>query len=268
LTGEPHTPPEPRTGVPVWVPFVALLAALVLINLFGAVLLGVLGETNPDDLPDGATIGLTLVQDLIFVYAAWIAVKIALGHATREDFGLRRVDGWQRALKWAAIAFALFWAVTIVLALIFGTPKDQQLVTDIKREDTVGVLIAWAVLICVVAPIVEEFFFRGFMFTVFARRLGPVWGALLVGLVFGAGHAPAPAISLIALGAFGVGLCLVYWRTQSIIPCMALHALNNSITFGSVKDLDPALFAGVVVASVGVVVAAATAVAARPAVSA
>ena len=29
---------------------------------------------------------------------------------------------------------------------------------------------------------------------------------------------------------------------------MALHALNNSITFGLVKDLDPALFAGVVVA--------------------
>ena len=55
-------------------------------------------------------------------------------------------------------------------------------------------------------------------------------------------------------------MCLLYWRTQSIIPCMALHALNNSITFGVVEDLDPALFAGVVVLSVGTVVAGATAV--------
>ena len=87
--------------------------------------------------------------------------------------------------------------------------------------------------------------------------------------MFGLGHAPAPQpIQLIALGVFGVGLCLLYWRTQSIIPCMALHALNNSITFGLVKDLDPALFAGVVVLSVGTVIAGATAVSARTAVAA
>ena len=50
---------------------------------------------------------------------------------------------------------------------------------------------------------------------------------------------------------------------------MALHALNNSITFGVVKDLEqPALFAGVVLASVGTVVAGATAVSARPKVAA
>ena len=100
-------------------------------------------------------------------------------------------------------------------------------------------LIAWAVMICVVAPFVEELFFRGFMFTVFSRRIGVFWATPLVGVIFGLGHAPAPAISLIALGVFGAGLCLLYWRSQSIIPCMALHALNNSITFGVVKDLKP-----------------------------
>ncbi|MDX6672313.1 MAG: hypothetical protein QOI91_2676, partial [Solirubrobacteraceae bacterium] len=72
-------------------------------------------------------------------------------------------------------------------------------------------------------------------------------------------------IQLIALGAFGVGLCLLFWRTQSIIPCMALHALNNSITFGATKELDGGLFAAVVVLSVGTVVAGATAVSARSA---
>ena len=54
-------------------------------------------------------------------------------------------------------------------------------------------LIAWGVLICVLAPVVEELFFRGFMFTVFARGSGVAWAALLVGVVFGLGHAPAAA---------------------------------------------------------------------------
>ena len=50
---------------------------------------------------------------------------------------------------------------------------------------------------------------------------------------------------------------------------MALHALNNSITFGVTKDLEPALFAGVVVLSVGSVIGAGMAVASRrPAVAA
>jgi hypothetical protein len=255
------------------VPFVALLAVLIVVNLFGAAVYGVLMTTDKsfkstDDLPDGATLALTFFQDLVFVYGAWIAIKLSLGRATREQFGLVRVRGLGHALKWAAAAYAGFWFVTVVLSLIFGQPDDQALVTDIKAEDTLAVLLAWGVLICVLAPIVEELFFRGFMFTAFARRLGVVWGALLTGVVFGLGHAPAEPIQLIALGAFGVGLCLLYWRTQSIIPCMALHALNNSITFGLVKELEPALFAGVVVLSVGVVVGGANAVSARTAVAA
>ena len=76
------------------------------------------------------------------------------------------------------------------------------------------------------------------------------------------------ALSLVALGAFGVGLCLLYWQTKSIIPGMALHALNNSITFGAIKNLDPALYAAVVVLSVGAVVGVASALSARPAVAA
>jgi membrane protease YdiL (CAAX protease family) len=273
LPEEPVKAPEAPVTAPIWVPFAALLGVLIVVNLVGAALLGVLMTTDKsfkstDDLPDGATIALTFFQDLVFVYGAWIAVKLALGRATREQFGLVRVRGAGNALKWAAVAYGGFWFVTVVLSLIFGQPDDQSLVTDIKKEDTLGILIAWGVLICVLAPIVEELFFRGFMFTVFARRLGVVWGALLTGVVFGLGHAPAAPIQLIALGAFGVGLCLLYWRTRSIIPCMALHALNNSITFGLVKELDPALFAGVVVLSVGSVVAGATAVSTRTAVAA
>ena len=119
------------------------------------------------------------------------------------------------------------------------------------------------------APLVEEVFFRGFMFTVFARRMGIAWAALLDGVVFGIGHAGgAEAIQLVALGAFGVALCLLYWRTQSIIPGMALHALNNSIAFGEAVKLDPGLRAGIVVGSVGAVVAVARAVSSRTPVTA
>jgi membrane protease YdiL (CAAX protease family) len=268
----PEPEPEPET-IPVWVPFLALVAVLVIVGMFSVALYGILEVTDKsfdsaDDLPDAATIGLTFLQDLVFVYGAWIAVKLTLGRVPREQLGLQRVTRVLAAVRWAMAAYALFWIATALLAAIFGQPDEQSLVTDIKAENDLAVLIAWGILICVLAPVVEEIFFRGFMFTVFSRRLGVGWAAVLSGTVFGLGHAPAAPIQLIALAVFGVGLCLLYWRTQSIIPCMALHALNNSITFGVTRDLEPALFAGVVLGSIGVVVAGATAISARSAVTA
>jgi membrane protease YdiL (CAAX protease family) len=269
---EPAPPPEPPR-LPIWLPFAALFAVLVVVNLIGAAVFGVVAAGDPSikefgDLPDGAQLGLTLVQDVLFVLGAYVSVLLVLGRVPRARFGLRRVAQVGRAVLWAAAVFGGFWFVTLLLSVIFGSPGDQELVKDVKAEDSLTTLVGYGVLICVAAPVVEELFFRGFMFTVFRERLGVAWSALLVGVVFGIGHAPAPAISLIALGVFGVGLCLLYWRTQSIIPGMALHALNNAITFGAVKSLEPGLFIAVVVCSVGVVVAGASALSARSTVAA
>ena len=271
----PPPPPEPREAtVPVWAPFAALLAVLVIVSITAAAVYGVVKASDPsikstDDLPDGATLALTFFQDLVFVFGAWIAVKLALGPARSTGSACGRVRSWREALKWAGGAYAVFWVAAIVLALVFGDPKDQTLVTDLKEEDST--LIADRLG----DPDLRPGAGRGgdLLPRLHVRRRSSaacrcVWAALLDGVVFGLGHAPAAPIQLIALGAFGVGLCLLYWRTQSIIPCMALHALNNSITFGATKDLDAGLFAAVVVLSVGTVIAGGTAVSRRAAVAA
>ena len=187
----------------------------------------------------------------MFVFGAWIAIRLALGRTPPEQFGLRRVRnvGDARRLGGGGV-YAGFWTVTIVLTLIFGQPDEQTLVTDLKAEDSLATLIA-----CGAADLRPGRAGRGGALLprlhvhVLARAARRGLGGAARRVVFGARPRDrAEPIPLIALGAFGVGLCLLYWRTQSIIPCMALHALNNSITFGVVKDLDPALFAGVVVA--------------------
>jgi hypothetical protein len=172
------------------------------------------------------------------------------------------------AIGAAAALYATYWIASWLLTVIFGNPPDQELVTDLKHQQHFGVLFGYAALTCVVAPLAEEIFFRGYVFTTFARKVGPIWGALLAGTLFGLVHAPNPILSLIALGVLGVCLCALYWRTQSIIPGMALHALNNSISFGYTKSLDAGLYAGLIVGSVVLVVAIGTAVSSRAAVAA
>ena len=105
-------------------------------------------------------------------------------------------------------------------------------------ESTVA-LLAVAVLVCVIAPIAEEVFFRGYFFNALRSWRGLWPAAILTGLVFGAIHiGSAPVPFLVPLAVFGFVLCLLYWRTGSLYPCIALHALNNSLAFGVSQHWD------------------------------
>jgi membrane protease YdiL (CAAX protease family) len=95
--------------------------------------------------------------------------------------------------------------------------------------------------VCVIAPICEEFFFRGFIFgglrrmriTIAGREVGTWVAAILTGILFGLAHTgSASSQYLIPLGFLGFVLCLVRWRTRSLYPCMALHSVNNSLALG------------------------------------
>jgi hypothetical protein len=81
--------------------------------------------------------------------------------------------------------------------------------------------------VAVGAPVVEELVFRGFMWWTIERALGPI--AALVGssLLFGLYHMdPVQAFALL-FTAFVLGW--VRRVTGSIFPCIALHAVNNSL---------------------------------------
>jgi membrane protease YdiL (CAAX protease family) len=82
----------------------------------------------------------------------------------------------------------------------------------------------------VVAPVVEELFFRGTVLPAIMDRLGP-WPAILISSVwFAASHLQAIQFP----GLLVVGLVLAYSRvkTSSLIPAIALHVAFNGVTFG------------------------------------
>ena len=93
-------------------------------------------------------------------------------------------------------------------------------------------------LLAFVAPLAEEVFFRGFVFGVLREKIGVVWGALATGVVFGLVHvAGSPIETVGVLFILGVLLCVVYQQTGSLLPCIALHAINNAISFAATKSL-------------------------------
>jgi membrane protease YdiL (CAAX protease family) len=140
----------------------------------------------------------------------------------------------------------------VVVLTLFGQPEEQELVRELQEQTAVAVLVGYAVLTCFVAPIAEEVFFRGFMFQVIARRTGVMWGALVTGVIFGLIHITgSPIESVVVLVAFGVALCFLFVRTGSIVPCIVLHAVNNSISFTVTTELPWWAFFAIVTGSIG-----------------
>jgi membrane protease YdiL (CAAX protease family) len=166
-----------------------------------------------------------------------IVAWLGTGRPSPAAFGLRKPE-WLPALGWTAAAYGSFWVVAIIAALIFGEPEEQDIVVELKAEDSVLVLAGFAAMTCLLAPLAEEFFFRGFLLRVLRERTNLVVSVAVTGVVFGLVHLPSGDwISVIVLSAFGVSLCALFLLTSSLVPCIMLHAFHNSISFGFTKEL-------------------------------
>ncbi len=119
---------------------------------------------------------------------------------------------------------------------VTGSPETQQAIQSLKNAPEAH-LIPMAVSAIVVAPIVEEFFFRGFIFRLLSCRIGVVAAALLSSLYFGAVH--LSLVQTTTLTIFAVVQCFLYTKTRSIIYPIILHAVFNTISVTQIYLMLP-----------------------------
>ncbi|HEX2233057.1 MAG TPA: CPBP family intramembrane glutamic endopeptidase, partial [Thermoleophilaceae bacterium] len=189
-----------------------------------------------DDSPTFVIVG-TLLQGVVFVATAVLFASLSL-KPKAWHFGLRPTRLWA-AVGWATLALVAFYvfAATYTVAL---DPDVEQSVTEKLGADegTLG-LIAAGFVVIVVAPATEEFFFRGFFYRALRTRFGVLSAALIDGLLFGVIHFEGGSDGLLLvppLAVLGFLFCLVYERTGSLYPVIALHAVNNSIAYAAQAD--------------------------------
>jgi membrane protease YdiL (CAAX protease family) len=89
-----------------------------------------------------------------------------------------------------------------------------------------------AVAGCVLAPILEEALFRGILLKGLLRNYRPAVAIGQSALLFGLVHFnPAQSINALLIGLLSGWL---YYRTRSLALCIAVHALHNSLSFGTI----------------------------------
>ncbi len=182
------------------------------------------------------------------VLYAGVAITLVLvarsrGVELRPVFG--RALGTREALASAALGLAvlvfsfgsmiaLLGALSLAFPTILERFADNSMDFVVRRPGGLDVLATslLALTAGIVAPVVEELVFRGFLLTRWARRFGVRSGVLFTALLFGLLH-----FALAPLGAFALGLvaAVLYLRTRSLVAPILAHATANStIVFATI----------------------------------
>jgi hypothetical protein len=259
---EPPAPAERswERAVPLWTPLAIALAAFVISGLAYAVIVAVAGlSADEAENAPGPLLGATFFQDAVLIAGAALAVHLAVRSDIAGALGVRRTR-LGPALGWSLAVMVGFWIANAIVLAIFGDPPEQEITEEIKEETAALALAGYVGITCLLAPIAEEVFFRGLLFPVLRSRWGTAAGVIATGVLFSLVHAAgSPVEALIVLFVLGAGLCLLYLRTGSLLPCIGVHALNNAIAFAVTKEMAWSVALVTVVGSVVVSVALAMA---------
>ena len=154
--------------------------------------------------------------------------------------GFSKLGFWKMLLTGGILLFAayplIFLADLATRRFLGGDSTRQGIVELFNDSQTLEQRVLIIVLAVAVAPMVEEFIFRFFIYGVVKRYLGRSVGLAANSLLFAAVHAHVPS----AAPLFVLGSCftIAYEWSGSILVPMAMHALFNSVTLTALAFPD------------------------------
>ena len=193
--------------------------------------------TDPLSLPP-AILFVAIASLQIFLVAIVHVRIIVPGVMTWTDIGLVGRDFFRNLSiglgAWILMLIASF-ALSAALREIEIEQDQAELfsaVKDAPLSQFLLVLLAGAIL----APIGEEIFFRGFLFTSLLKERGPVVAYAASSLLFAVVHLNLPA--LLPILVLGVGLAIARHVSRGLLAPIVAHSLNNMFALSFLYFVD------------------------------
>jgi len=178
-------------------------------------------------------IGSMLIWYAALFFFLYITLSVLRGHSFWECLGWRKIKARaggspRNPLIYFISGCGLSLFVAIVSAQM-KTPDNLPMEELFKYRQTAVLFMAMAVL---VAPLVEETLFRGYLYPLFARSFGIAPGIVLTGVLFGLMHGAQLGWtwSLVTILIFvGIIFTIVRARTGSVFASYLMHLGYNSL---------------------------------------
>ncbi len=237
-------PTEPRWGIPdIVLGLLFIIAAVVIATGLG---LAIGGLDTMDDLANGDLSGTDAIIFLALTtfgqsgaMGLWpVIVSRWKGHSIAYDFGWRfqPIDiayGLGIGGLMLFLAAVVSFLVSSLVGLDPGADEstNTQIISDAADGPAFVIIFVAAV---VLAPIVEELFFRGLCLRAIEKRFGTVAGVLGSTFLFTLPHFTNPslagtAVLFAAIGTVGLVLAILTVKTGRLGAAVIAHAVFNGI---------------------------------------
>jgi len=179
------------------------------------------------------TLGSMVIWYAAIFFFLYVTLSLLRGHAFWECLGWRKISPrpGEHARNpivyfFAGCALSLFVAI---LSSRLKAPDNSPMEELFKNRQTALLFVGMAVLI---APLVEETLFRGYLYPLFARSFGVTPGIVLTGVLFGMMHGAQLGwtwglVAMLVL--VGIVFTLVRARTGSVFASFLMHLGYNSL---------------------------------------
>lgn len=192
---------------------------------------------------------LTLFINVLFTAAIPIAFITAMLYLRRklnpfDVFGLRPPKD-SSILRVGVLGGLLIWLCHAIFSTIIspalkhflGEPQAQDVVQQVQNaKDTPALLVILIISAAILAPLVEEFVFRGYIYGTVKRFTCRLFALIITAMLFAVVH--ATLWGLPSLFIVGLGLAILYERTGSLWTNIIAHATFNSITLALIIIID------------------------------
>jgi membrane protease YdiL (CAAX protease family) len=224
---------RPRSTWKWWEAILVFFLGLILGGLVATPIVLVFGTGN------APTVATNVVGEVVpgALLLLWLRTyhkewKGAIGFPSRE----RAPGEIARGIGFGLVLYIVIaFGVGAILTVIFEQASGKNAHTPQQLPSLSGIGIFWAALLAlVVAPMVEELFFRGCLFRSLRDRHSFPLAAIVSAFSFGLVHyVPGPwqdTVLLMTIMVFtGLGLAWFYDRRGNIVASMAAHATFNLI---------------------------------------
>lgn len=232
---------EPRldTGVDlvdVLLVFIAAIFSLIFSGLIGTVVLYLAHYPRTPDSKAIASnaffvipteVGAYVIVVGFMMFLVWIRHNLGLFEAVHWNMPSQRIA---LGALGGGVALGMFSLVAETL-LQRWTPKSLPIEEFFKNPSSGYLLAAFGILI---APMVEELFFRGFLYPALARWTGSITAIVITAAAFAALHGTQLAYSwapLLVLFVVGSVLTVIRARKRSVATCVIVHMGYNLLLF-------------------------------------
>ncbi len=208
---------------PSWTDIFALLGVFIVSSVLAAMVISILDKTGSSSYGFSVFIAYIIQFLIVIIFAVIQKRRRAPYDKPVLKFTFKKVN-----------PAVTLWGLIMVLATSIVVEPVVNFFPDTYLDSLSHIMGAggWMMItMLVMAPIMEEILFRGIIQDALTAKYGPFRGIIIASAVFGIVHINPPQ----AINAFFVALMLgyVYYLTQSLVPVIFIHAVNNAISYFS-----------------------------------